>query len=302
MIRPRLCVIGDALLDVDWDGDVQRVCRDAPAPVVDSPTERMRPGGAALAATLSADAGVDNDPRDRAVRDGDGRRLARLLAAAGVTVVDLGLDGPTPVKLRLRSGGQSLAACRPGLRPRGAAGPVDRRRRRGGLRRRRGPGVGLRPRAGRPARGLGHTLDRARRATGGVGPAQRGTAAAGHGDAGDAQRRRSARARGDAGVHGRERARSPTSSSWRRRCRPRWGARSPSPRATVARCWPSPPPPSPSSCRPVPPVATHAAPETPSPPTSPSPWRPARAAARRWRSASWLPVRTSRAARPGRRP
>ena len=58
MRAPRLCVIGDALLDIDWEGHVRRVCRDAPAPVVDAPTERVRPGGAALAATLAARAGA----------------------------------------------------------------------------------------------------------------------------------------------------------------------------------------------------------------------------------------------------
>ena len=49
--------------------------------------------------------------------DDDGRRLARLLADAGVTVVDLGLAGPTPVKLRVRSGGQSLARVDRGCEP-----------------------------------------------------------------------------------------------------------------------------------------------------------------------------------------
>src|SRR4029453_16181121 len=49
--------------------------------------------------------------------DADGRRLAELLAGAGVDVVDLGLDGPTPVKLRVRSGGQSLARVDRGCEP-----------------------------------------------------------------------------------------------------------------------------------------------------------------------------------------
>jgi D-beta-D-heptose 7-phosphate kinase / D-beta-D-heptose 1-phosphate adenosyltransferase len=115
--RPRLCVIGDALLDLDWDGDVRRVCRDAPAPVVDSPTEHACPGGAALAATLAAGAGADTTLVTALSRDREGRRLARLLARAGVAVVDLGLDGPTPVKLRLRSGGQSLARVDRGCDP-----------------------------------------------------------------------------------------------------------------------------------------------------------------------------------------
>jgi rfaE bifunctional protein nucleotidyltransferase chain/domain/rfaE bifunctional protein kinase chain/domain len=114
---PALCVVGDALLDLDWDGDVRRVSRDAPAMVLDSPTERARPGGAALAAALTVATGGDVTFVTALGRDPEGRRLRALLDAAGVDVVDLVLDGPTPVKLRLRSGSHSLVrvdrACSP---------------------------------------------------------------------------------------------------------------------------------------------------------------------------------------------
>jgi D-beta-D-heptose 7-phosphate kinase / D-beta-D-heptose 1-phosphate adenosyltransferase len=115
--RVRACVIGDALLDIDWDGAVDRVCRDAPALVLETPVERARPGGAALTATLAAASGARATLVTALSDDADGRRLAELVAASGVDVVNLGLDGPTPVKLRLRAGGQSLArvdrACSP---------------------------------------------------------------------------------------------------------------------------------------------------------------------------------------------
>jgi D-beta-D-heptose 7-phosphate kinase / D-beta-D-heptose 1-phosphate adenosyltransferase len=118
---PSLCVIGDALLDVDWDGTVHRVCNDAPAPILDTPDERARPGGAALAAALAARSGARVALVTALGGDREGRRLADLLAGAGVEVVDLGLDAPTPVKLRLRAGGQSIArvdrACSPVVPP-----------------------------------------------------------------------------------------------------------------------------------------------------------------------------------------
>ncbi len=120
---PHLCLIGDSLLDLDWEGDVRRVCRDAPAPVVDSPVEHVRAGGAALAATLAAAAGARVTLVTALSADGDGRRLAGLLADAGIDVIDLGLDGPTPVKLRLRSGGQSLARVDRGCDPVVPPGP-----------------------------------------------------------------------------------------------------------------------------------------------------------------------------------
>jgi len=123
---PRLCVIGDTLLDIDWEGEVRRVCRDSPAPVVDAPTERSRPGGAGLSAVLAAEAGAQVTLVTALSDDDDGRRVAQLLARAGVAIVDLGLPGPTPVKLRLRSSAQSLARVDRGCEPVVPPGPWTR--------------------------------------------------------------------------------------------------------------------------------------------------------------------------------
>jgi D-beta-D-heptose 7-phosphate kinase/D-beta-D-heptose 1-phosphate adenosyltransferase len=119
--RLDLCVVGDALLDVDWTGTVDRVCRDAPAPVLETRAERARPGGAALAAVLAAASGARVTLVTALSDDADGHRLADLLKGAAVRIVDLGLDGPTPVKLRLRAGDQCIArvdkACSPIVPP-----------------------------------------------------------------------------------------------------------------------------------------------------------------------------------------
>jgi D-beta-D-heptose 7-phosphate kinase / D-beta-D-heptose 1-phosphate adenosyltransferase len=106
---PAVCVVGDALLDVDWHGAVDRVCRDAPVPVLEGSSETDRPGGAALAAVFVAASGTRTSLVTALGPDRNGRRLRTLLARARVEVVDLGLEGPTPVKLRLRAGGQSVA-------------------------------------------------------------------------------------------------------------------------------------------------------------------------------------------------
>jgi rfaE bifunctional protein nucleotidyltransferase chain/domain len=118
-----LCVVGDALLDVDWNGTVDRVCRDAPAPVLETPAERARPGGAALAAVLAAASGARVTLVTALSDDADGHRLADLLRGAAVRIVDLGLDGPTPVKLRLRAGEQSIARVDKGCSPIVPPGP-----------------------------------------------------------------------------------------------------------------------------------------------------------------------------------
>ncbi len=104
----RLVVVGDALLDRDLVGTVDRLCPDAPVPVVDEPEEVSRPGGAGLAALLAARDGRDVVLVTALSQDAAGRELAALLAREGVEVVDLGLDGPTPEKVRVRAAGRSL--------------------------------------------------------------------------------------------------------------------------------------------------------------------------------------------------
>ena len=103
-----LVVVGDALLDRDLTGTVDRLCPDAPVPVVDSPTDVPRPGGAGLAALLSAADGRDVVLVTALAQDAPGSELAALLSAAGVRVVDLGLEGATPEKVRVRAAGRSL--------------------------------------------------------------------------------------------------------------------------------------------------------------------------------------------------
>jgi D-beta-D-heptose 7-phosphate kinase/D-beta-D-heptose 1-phosphate adenosyltransferase len=105
--RP-LVVVGDTLLDRDVEGRVERLCPDAPVPVVDADAERTRPGGAGLAAALAA--GGDRPVvLVTALADDDaGRTVAELLAGHGVDVIDLGLRGATPEKVRIRADGRSL--------------------------------------------------------------------------------------------------------------------------------------------------------------------------------------------------
>jgi len=114
----RLTVVGDALLDIDIRGEVERICPDSPVPVLDEHDELARPGGAALAATLAARTGAEVTLVTALGRDAAGRRLRRLLEAEGVTVCDLGLAGPTPEKVRLEAAGQRLLRLDRGGGPR----------------------------------------------------------------------------------------------------------------------------------------------------------------------------------------
>jgi rfaE bifunctional protein nucleotidyltransferase chain/domain/rfaE bifunctional protein kinase chain/domain len=117
-------VVGDALLDRDLDGRAERLAPDAPVPVVDDPAERRRAGGAGLAATLAA----LWDGREVILvtalgGDEAGQVLRGLLERAGVAVVDLGLAGRTPEKIRVRAEGRSLLRVDRGGRA-GVVGPL----------------------------------------------------------------------------------------------------------------------------------------------------------------------------------
>jgi D-beta-D-heptose 7-phosphate kinase/D-beta-D-heptose 1-phosphate adenosyltransferase len=114
-----LVIVGDALLDRDLDGRVERLAPDAPVPVVDDLVETARPGGAGLAALLAAADGRRVTLVTALADDGAGARLRDLLHRSGVRVVDLGLDGTTPEKVRVRSDGRSLLRL-----DRGEGGPV----------------------------------------------------------------------------------------------------------------------------------------------------------------------------------
>ena len=103
-----LVVVGDALLDVDLEGSASRLTPDAPVPVLDGLVSTPRPGGAALAALMAARSGHEVVLVTALGDDEAGAEVERLLVAEGVDVRRLGYDGPTPVKQRVRSSGQSL--------------------------------------------------------------------------------------------------------------------------------------------------------------------------------------------------
>src|SRR5690606_4354332 len=98
-------------LDRDVDGVVERLCPDAPAPVLDERANTERPGGAGLAALLAA-LRAGGQGRDVVLITGlagdpGGARLSGLLSGV-VEVHALALAGATPEKIRLRAGGRTL--------------------------------------------------------------------------------------------------------------------------------------------------------------------------------------------------
>jgi D-beta-D-heptose 7-phosphate kinase / D-beta-D-heptose 1-phosphate adenosyltransferase len=98
----RLAVVGDCLLDIDLVGSVTRLCPDAPAPVLDLDHERIRAGGAGLAALLAAADGIAVTLVSSVAEDADGDLLREHLA--GVPAVLGPSVRSTPAKTRLLAG------------------------------------------------------------------------------------------------------------------------------------------------------------------------------------------------------
>jgi D-beta-D-heptose 7-phosphate kinase/D-beta-D-heptose 1-phosphate adenosyltransferase len=105
--RPHVVVVGDLVLDTDVDGRSDRLCPDAPVPVVDVSGTRQSPGGAGLTALLCAASGV-RVTLVAPVADDHGGWALRDGLAPHVDLVALGHDGPTRRKTRVRSAGQSV--------------------------------------------------------------------------------------------------------------------------------------------------------------------------------------------------
>jgi len=128
-----IAVVGDLIIDRDVIGHVGRVAADAPVPIVEQPTERMRPGGAGLAASLAA-AGADVVLLT-AASDADTDRLAlERLEASGVTVHAARRVAPVPQKIRVRTDDHVMLRVDRGVRassagafPAAAIEELDRR-------------------------------------------------------------------------------------------------------------------------------------------------------------------------------
>jgi D-beta-D-heptose 7-phosphate kinase/D-beta-D-heptose 1-phosphate adenosyltransferase len=114
-----LVIVGDSLLDVDLDGTSERLCPDAPAPVLDLERRRLRPGGAGLAALLAVRAGAPVQLITGLGRD----EAADLLLDAldGVEVLPQPLRGSTVIKTRIRLGSTPLVRVDSGTGTSGAS-------------------------------------------------------------------------------------------------------------------------------------------------------------------------------------
>src|SRR6478609_7431986 len=108
--RPSITVVGDFMLDGWWTGSIDRMCREAPAPVVDIARRDFAPGGAANTAMNLAALGARVSVAGIIGTDDAGTELRRQLVAAGVDTTLLAghPEMVTTTKIRISSGGQVL--------------------------------------------------------------------------------------------------------------------------------------------------------------------------------------------------
>ncbi|MDD7926919.1 PfkB family carbohydrate kinase [Actinomycetospora chibensis] len=100
-----LVIVGDCLRDVDVHGAVDRLCPDAPAPVLAAESRRERPGGAGLTALLAARS--SSRPVRLVTALGEDAESLRALLV-GVDVVAATAVGTTPTKTRMLAGDRVL--------------------------------------------------------------------------------------------------------------------------------------------------------------------------------------------------
>lgn len=115
-------VVGDSLLDVDTVGRAAKLSPDGPVPVVQTQSEETRAGGAGLTAALAAADGGRVVLVTPLADDADAATLRAVLPDA-VELVAVPWAGSTPVKHRIRAGGQTVARVDRGGAT-GAVGPL----------------------------------------------------------------------------------------------------------------------------------------------------------------------------------
>jgi D-beta-D-heptose 7-phosphate kinase/D-beta-D-heptose 1-phosphate adenosyltransferase len=119
----KVLVIGDAMLDVYLDGNVERVCREAPVPIVDINEHKRAPGGAANTAVNIKALGGQVAFLSVLGGDPEGVQLRRALETSGVSVEHLFTDPrrSTLVKNRISAASQILLRF-----DQGTTEPIDR--------------------------------------------------------------------------------------------------------------------------------------------------------------------------------
>ena len=104
----RVCVIGDAMLDIYVNGAVHRISPEAPVPLLNVTSEDVKAGGASNVALALVELGHQVTLMTRIGGDQPGEKLTRILKNKGVIIESLDLDYPTITKTRYMSSNSQI--------------------------------------------------------------------------------------------------------------------------------------------------------------------------------------------------
>lgn len=101
--NPRVLVIGDLILDEYIEGEIQRISREAPVPIVEEQRRHYLPGGAANTLANLASLGARASAIGVVGNDESGRQLIQLLNKSGINTdgVMIVKEVPTTTKTRI---------------------------------------------------------------------------------------------------------------------------------------------------------------------------------------------------------
>ena len=105
---PRVCVVGDVMVDAYMWGQVHRISPEAPVPVVEVSRKEQRVGGAANVVKNLAALGAEVELISVIGDDQAGRDLTSLLATMCTPHLSVDPSRPTTVKTRVISGGHHV--------------------------------------------------------------------------------------------------------------------------------------------------------------------------------------------------
>lgn len=125
--RPRILVLGDVILDEWLTGNAERLCREAPAPVVAVMNRKASAGGAANTAVNLSALGADVRMVSAVGADDSGAQLLAALKEAGVdtSLVAVEPNRRTTAKRRVVAGDQVLVRLDDGDRDQAPLSDVD---------------------------------------------------------------------------------------------------------------------------------------------------------------------------------
>ena len=105
---PRICVIGDVMVDAYMWGRVTRMSPEAPVPVVEVDRKEQRVGGAGNVVKNLSALGAKVDLISVVGNDDAGHALSSMLAPFGTAHLIVDASRPTTVKTRIISGGHHV--------------------------------------------------------------------------------------------------------------------------------------------------------------------------------------------------